>query len=179
MSHHAVVPSVTEKGVAELLQNNSLDGTPVVLPYRDFGYESGQCHISAKHHVIVHGGKRVHGWALWRYDHPDAESMYVAEHHSIWEDASGQLVDVTPPRDGAAAILFLRDDTATINSEGGNYLIRTDLTNWPEVPRLFVGERIFYEFVPFDPAAPPAAIADYAASLNFDMAHYLTEPGIG
>ncbi|MBX4967810.1 hypothetical protein [Rhizobium binae] len=105
--------------------------------------------------------------------------IIFAEHHSVWENRSGQLVDVTPPRFGVPAVLFVRDDAATIDQEDGVFLLRTDLTRWREVRRVFRGAPTELEFFPLDPANLPMAVADFVTSLDFDMSRYLTEPEIG
>ncbi|WP_155251007.1 hypothetical protein [Sinorhizobium meliloti] len=178
MTPVGIVPSATEQEVATLLSINNLTSTPFLVPYEDYGYDAQQCHISAKHHAIIRGGKRVHGWAIWRFDHPTSQSIAVAEHHSVWEDVNGNLIDVTPPRYGAAAVLFVRDDSATIHQEGRNFVMRTDLTSWHEVPRMFAGNPTQYEFYPLDPTVRPD-VTSYAASLNFNLARIVTEPCIG
>ncbi|MBZ9984103.1 MULTISPECIES: hypothetical protein [unclassified Mesorhizobium] len=178
MSPVGIVPAAAEQEVATLLSINNLTGSPFLVPYEDHGYGAQQCHISAKHHAIVHGGKRVHGWAIWRFDDPSSQSIVVAEHHSVWEDLHGNLIDVTTPRYGAVAVLFVRDDNATIHQKGPDYMMRTDLTSWHEVPRMLAGNPTQNEFYPLNPTTRPDVVS-YAASLNFNLARIVTEPNIG
>ena len=131
----ARVPSPTEPLVQQLMTTFQLSGTPVHLRYTDHGYDPDYCHLSAKHCAITKGGRRVHGWALWGFD-----GMLVSEHHSVWEDSNGNLVDVTPPKFGVDHILFVRDDASDLIEMNGVYAMWADRTTIPEVPFAFQGK---------------------------------------
>ncbi len=48
------------------------------------------------------------GWTIWEWP-----KVYVeAEHHAVWRDTNGYLVDVTPKHDKEERILFLPDAKA-------------------------------------------------------------------
>lgn len=81
----------------------------------DKRYKKDFCHVSVKHAAQA-GGKRVHGWALWKHK----SGMIVGNFHSVWEDENGVLVDVTPPKVGNR-ILFIRHDILTIKKSGNNH----------------------------------------------------------
>src|SRR5690606_30830971 len=108
---------------------------PTLLPYVDHGYEAAWCHVSAKHKTITAGGRRIHGWALWKFG-PDL----VADHHSVWETEKGDLVDVTPPSNGGTEILFVRDESARIEQEAGAILLFTQRTADAAVHWLWQGQ---------------------------------------
>ena len=72
MNAIATVPAPNDPDVLQLLAINNLRGPAELLPYKDMGYDSQWCHISAKHCALNSGGRRVHGWALWRWDVPQA-----------------------------------------------------------------------------------------------------------
>lgn len=114
------------------LWGNKAEAIPLV--YQDYGYEAEWCHVSAKHRALTEGGKRVHGWALWRF-----RDLIVAEHHSVWENPDGKLEDVTPPRYDSNRILFVRDDTATIVEQGDTYALYANRTSDARIPYIDKG----------------------------------------
>jgi hypothetical protein len=86
-------------------------------------YKGDFCHASAKH-AAQSGGKRVHGWALWKHK----SGCIVGNFHSVWENEKGDLIDVTPPKVGDK-ILFIRDDTLTIKKTGQNHQLFNNRTS--------------------------------------------------
>ncbi len=54
-------------------------------------------------------GKAVHGWAIWHIP----ELYFEAEHHGVWSNREGKLLDVSPQINGVGEILFLPDPKAT------------------------------------------------------------------
>lgn len=130
----ARVPMPSEPLVQQFTTRFQLSGTPLHLQYSNHGYDPDYCHLSAKHCAMTQGGRRVHGWAIWGFD-----EMLVGEHHSVWENPDGWLVDVTPPKFGADHILFIRDDAADLVEMDGVYVMWADRTTIPEVPFGFQG----------------------------------------
>lgn len=176
----ATAPAPGDADVLQLLALNHLSGTPHYLPYEDRGYGAQWCHISSKHCAMTAGGRRVHGWALWRWDVPEAsppETILFGEHHSVWERPDGALIDVTPPRYGAA-VLFVRDDAAVLAQANGVFQMRTDLTNWSEIPRVLAGSPIDSEFYPLTVSARPDLVT-YCQGLGFDPMNMSTDPTHG
>lgn len=131
------VPEADDPLVEHFIARFQLSGVPLHLPYSDRGYDPNFCHLSAKHCAMTHGGRRVHGWALWKF-----EDQLVGEHHSVWENPVGELIDVTPPKFGADRILFVRDDIADLVEMNGVYVMWADRTTIPHVPFAFQGEQI-------------------------------------
>jgi hypothetical protein len=101
--------SARDPEVLEFIRFFSLNGAAVYVPYQDHGYEPEFCHVSAKHHALRHGGRRVHGWSLVHLP-----QGLMGEFHSIWETSEKSWVDVTPPRTGGDQVLFIADPTAEI-----------------------------------------------------------------
>lgn len=130
----ARVPAPGEPLVQKFMTRFRLSNTPVHLHYTDHGYDPDNCHLSAKHCAMTKGGRRVHGWAIWGFD-----EMLIGEHHSVWEDPDGNLVDVTPPKFEAGQILFVRDDNADLVEMNGVYVMWADRTTIPEIPFCFKG----------------------------------------
>lgn len=176
MTTKPVVPKPSDSDVREWLEVNAMQGTPECIPYEDHGYEARFCHVSAKHHAITNGGKRVHGWALWRWAVPDADlgtTIIFAEHHSVWEMPDGKLIDLTPPASGGASVLFVRDDSATIVSENGHFRMHTDRTNWRDLPRVLQGKPTPQEFYALNPAKPD--LKAYSERLGFEISRMATD----
>jgi hypothetical protein len=66
------------------------------------------CFDNVRQRVLKSGGKSAFGYAIWHL--PNA--YFEAEHHAVWEDPEGLLLDVSPQYKDYPEILFLRDDTA-------------------------------------------------------------------
>jgi hypothetical protein len=120
--------SATDVEVLKFAAMYGLTDAPVILAYQDEGYDPIQCHISAKAHALKHGGKRVHGWALWEL--PDG---LIGEFHSVWEDASGALIDITPPRFGSST-MFIRDRQMDIYPMPNGFVLQNDRRLPPHQP---------------------------------------------
>lgn len=77
-----------------------------------FEPEVVQCHVNVwAHWKRSPGGHAVAGWVIWQ---AKAASFVEAEFHSVWCDAEGNLVDVTPRKDGERYVLFVPDFQRTI-----------------------------------------------------------------
>lgn len=74
-------------------------------------------------------GKRVHGWALWKFTSGEDVQIW-GDFHSVLEMEDGTLVDLTPPKNGGARTLFVRDPALVIAAyEGWQFLYNTRLGN--------------------------------------------------
>lgn len=74
----------------------SVSPAPEALPSECFN------NVAAK--VDSDGGTMVYGWIIWEWPRVFIE----AEHHAVWEK-DGALMDITPPANGEAQLLFLPD----------------------------------------------------------------------
>jgi hypothetical protein len=128
MQHNGQVPSPNDPAVQLFLAKWNLTNAPVNLKFSDHGYAAAWCHVSTKHKALTGGGRRVHGWALWKFG-PDL----LADHHSVWEASEGDLIDVTPPSNGGGELLFVRDDTARIEQDANAIQFFTQRTADPIV----------------------------------------------
>jgi hypothetical protein len=135
MQHNGRIPLLDDPAVTCFIAKWSLTETPLRLDYTDYGYEAAWCHVSAQHRAMSDGGRRVHGWALWKFG-----SDLVADHHSVWETEAGDLVDVTPPSNGGTEILFIRDDAARIEQVANVIQFFTQRTADKEVHWLWEGK---------------------------------------
>jgi hypothetical protein len=158
--------------VVAFLALHQLKGPAVHLIYAPGPYGADWCHVSAKHRAMTEGGRRVHGWALWDFD-----GIVVGDHHSVGEPCAGVLVDVTPPKYGETRVLFVRDDSAVIDRDGDNFLIRTNPTSFQQTPFLWQGIETEFTHVPF-PLSKPGLVV-YCAVLGIDRATILTDKAHG
>ena len=54
------------------------------------------------------GGSIAFGWAIWHLP----GLYFEAEHHAVWRNTFGKLVDVSPQLGGRTRLLFLADENA-------------------------------------------------------------------
>jgi hypothetical protein len=168
MQHTGKVPSNDDPAVLRFLKKWSIQEKPVRLQFADYGYDPAQCHVSAKHKALSDGGRRVHGWALWMFD-----GLLLAEHHSVWEDHNGDLVDVTPPSNGGMEIVFVRDDTARIILADGDIELFTQRTADERCHWFWNGECSEYSNWPCP--QNKADLVAYCAKWNFAVLDILTD----
>lgn len=107
------------------------DVEPVLLPYTDYGarYIPGACHLNVAHRVKHHGGQRVFGWMIWT-----GPMFTEGEFHSVWRSPSGDLVDVTPRRDGEEFVLFVPDPKTKVQARGVGAVLPSNRTTIPYAP---------------------------------------------
>ncbi|MEJ0058174.1 MAG: hypothetical protein WDM79_00585 [Terricaulis sp.] len=140
MSEAGKVPKPEDPDVLAFLQNFGLSAAPVYVEFEDRGYDPNFCHVSAKHAAQQHGGRRAHGWAIWQFT-----ELVIAEFHSVWENADGALVDVTPPKWNAKNILFVEDLSLQITTAGGMQMLYTNRSSVPDLPYWWLGQPVPYE----------------------------------
>ena len=165
--------SPSDPAVLEFIAAWGLPDAPILLPYSDVGagYGSDWCHVSSKAHAMRHGGRRVHGWALWYYE----GAGVMGNFHSIWEDPDGVLVDVTPPKFQRTEVMFVRDREASIVSSGGSFVMPQNRMAIP-VP-IHVG---VFDGAPTDspswsqPCTAPAFL-EYCRSHSLAVTDYATD----
>lgn len=137
---------------------------PVYLKYEDVGegYGPDFCHVSAKHIAAKRGGRRVHGWALWKYSQ-DGADVIVGDFHSVWQNPDGVLVDVTPPKAGKK-VLFVPDPSLAIRRDGNIQQLHSNRTNVPLAPRLWNGRPTDQEYFGVPDDHPP--LVEYCKKLG-------------
>src|SRR5690606_6874763 len=69
------------------------------------------------------GGTIHYGWAVWEHSH-----FIEAEHHAVWEDSEGNLLDVTPQKIQIDTILFIPDNENVFDGQMGKPNIRLNTT---------------------------------------------------
>ncbi len=139
------------------------DAQPVFLRYTDLGqgFGSGQCHANVLHCVRVHGGKRINGWLIW-----ESAPFDDAEFHCVWENPEGELLDVTPRKDGEERILFLPDPATRLGrGPNGGIMQPVNRTSLPEA-RYLVAMQAWD--TPFAEIILNAETRRYMSDLGFD-----------
>lgn len=88
---------------------------PVFAPV-EIGGEAREdnCFYNVRSLVERAGGSLCLGWCIWLWP----KVFIEGEHHCIWRDPSGRLVDVTPKADGEARVVFAEDPGATFDWDG-------------------------------------------------------------
>ena len=169
---NATVPGPNDPLVKVFLDKYQLVGTPLYVDHMDRGYDPSQCHLSAKHCAMVNGGRRVHGWALWKFG-----GQIDAEHHSVWETDDGHLVDVTPPKFGGGRVFFVRDDTADIMDVAGVFSMWADRTTAADILFVYAGTKIDEPFWGLPKANK--VLVDYCFKLGMTPDDMLTDERLG
>ena len=67
------------------------------------------CFDNVAQRVREKGGAIAYGWAIWH----QPGLYFEAEHHAVWCNRLGNLIDVSPQMGGRRRLLFLPDDCAT------------------------------------------------------------------
>lgn len=66
------------------------------------------CFENVAQKVREKGGSSAYGWAIWHM--PDL--YFEAEHHAVWRNKLGNLIDVSPQMGSRKRLLFLLDECA-------------------------------------------------------------------
>jgi hypothetical protein len=72
---------------------------------------SGECFYNVRQLSESKGGTLIYGWRVWSWPGVFIE----AEHHAIWCQLDGALLDITPTPHGEKRILFVQDDSLTFD----------------------------------------------------------------
>jgi hypothetical protein len=86
------------------------------------------CFDNVARKVAKHGGKAAYGWAIWHV--PGV--YFEAEHHCVWQDKNGNLIDVSPQLNRAPLILFLTVPEAVYDPEAQRATFLQAESNDPE-----------------------------------------------
>lgn len=66
------------------------------------------CFENVAQKVRERGGSIAYGWAIWHLP----GLYFEAEHHAVWRNKLGNLIDVSPQMSGRKRMLFLLDEKA-------------------------------------------------------------------
>lgn len=70
------------------------------------------CWFNCIDHQLSNGGQVVYGWSLWQRG-----DVFIAQHHAIWRNEEGELLDPTPNEGLSAQALFMPDNRAPFDVE--------------------------------------------------------------
>jgi hypothetical protein len=100
-----------------------------ILKYRKprgFEPELDNCHLNVCVQCNQFGGTSQYGWIIGQ----DKQTGFVeATFHTVWRAPDGELIDITPRRDGEKRVLFVPDPNRSIrftNHEGRPAIISYD-----------------------------------------------------
>lgn len=80
------------------------DINPVIVPLRPLtGKPLNECVNIVPEHIREYGGKECLGWCI----HIWKKVLIEAEFHCVWENPSGELIDLTPKKDKGDFIIFI------------------------------------------------------------------------
>jgi hypothetical protein len=81
---------------------------PLIVPVKVMqGAKIGNCYFNVRDKIAAEGGDIQYGWVIWI-----SNILCEAEHHAVWKNKEGALIDITPKEDSMANIMFLPDDAA-------------------------------------------------------------------
>ena len=93
--------------VERLLDRMKVEYEPEIVPVRSEDYATeGFCYRNVAEKIRRDGGKICYGRIVWE----DEISCY-GEHHAVWEDENGNLIDITSWKDGTNAVMFVPDNS--------------------------------------------------------------------
>lgn len=99
--------------IDKLLEKLKADYEPEVVPVIIEKFSAPlSCYSNANAKVLKDGGSIHYGWSL----HENG-SIYEAEHHAVWENETGDLIDITPNQLNKAEILFVSDNKFVDNGQ--------------------------------------------------------------
>jgi hypothetical protein len=100
-----------------------------VVPEHDADFN--ECFFNVSNTIKRKGGSIQHGWCIW-----ENPGLFIeGEFHGVWKTPTGELIDVTPKKDGEAKILFLPDPIRVFDEDTYNRLdnIRLAVSPHPSV----------------------------------------------
>jgi hypothetical protein len=128
----ATTPASVTEAVLRLREKIGVNTEPVFVPVQPAPHSAlEECYRNVFTQVQERGGARQTGWCIWEHPGLFVEGVF----HAIWLSPEGNLVDITPHRDGEQRILFIPDPTRSYNGQPIDN-IRLPLVQNPRVERL-------------------------------------------
>lgn len=104
----ATTPASISAKVHDLRSKIGVSTAPVFIPVQPASNSLiDECHRNVFTQVESQGGEVVHGWCVWEHPCRLIEAIF----HTVWRSPAGNLIDITPHRDGEQRILFIPDPT--------------------------------------------------------------------
>jgi hypothetical protein len=129
---YLTTPAPINESTELLIKRLPAPGKPVFLDLRAEPFaQIAECYGNVATKIAKDGGDVQHGWCVWVHE----GRLIEGEFHAIWVSPQGELVDITPKRDGEERILFIPDkETVYDNKHIDN--VRVALTDDAEVKGL-------------------------------------------
>jgi len=86
--------------------------------------KEASCFFNVQEKIKLCGGKIHFGWVIWQHGY-----LIEAEHHAVWEDDEGNLLDVTPRKEFYKTIMFLPDNSNVFDGRMAQPNFRLNITN--------------------------------------------------
>lgn len=104
---------MTDRFINILLEKINAQYNPEIVPVMIEEYSIPlSCYSNVEKKVLEDGGSIHYGWNI----HENG-SIYEAEHHAVWENEQGDLIDITPNQLNKAEILFVSDNKFVDNGQ--------------------------------------------------------------
>ncbi|MEN2402318.1 SEC-C domain-containing protein [Flavobacterium sp. MC2016-06] len=122
--------------IEKLIEKLKVNSQPVTVPVIPETYSKElQCYYNVEQKIEKDGGKIHYGWNIHQL-----ATLIEGEHHAVWENDKGELIDITPNQDRTTEILFCSDEKTTYSGVNiGN--IRMNITDNKMVDDII----LFYE----------------------------------
>lgn len=135
------------------------DATPISMAINpELGCEALDCFGNVRRKILKSGGSISYGWSIWEWPGVFIE----AEHHAVYREEEGRLIDLTPPSDNMTrSRTFLADSSAVYDfqNEGqrrDNH--RLALTDDPLIAEFFQTASAFNEIMSSIPGVGEVAV---------------------
>lgn len=101
-----VTPAEISGSLQALAEQVVPGGTPIYVDVHPIeGVLADECFPLVERQVEENGGQAITGWSLW-----ELPTLFVeAEFHCVWQQPSGDLVDIAAKKHPTARVLFLAD----------------------------------------------------------------------
>lgn len=133
----ATAPSEVNKIVDKLLVQMGIDIEPEQVALRPEPYcRALSCYYNVAEKVRREGGKIHYGWAIWQ-----SQYLCQAEHHAVWENDRGELLDITP-REGLAQTIFFVSDNKNVYQGKPIARIEVNATTNSIVDNIIYGHKV-------------------------------------
>jgi len=105
-------PEPRSHPVSLIEQQLGLTDVAILVPFESVPHTRERyCFNNVRDVIAEQGGEIVYGWLVWQH-----ENIFVeAEHHSVWQKTTGEIVCVTPQTPPEKAITFIPDPSLTFD----------------------------------------------------------------
>jgi len=104
-----------------------------------------ECFENVSRHCKQVGGSIVNGWSIRTWSHV----WIAAEHHAVWQNAEGQMTDISPNQIRSYRTLFLPDPNCNYDFDRNSRRAKKfkALRNDPAIIEFFEAEKRLFEYI--------------------------------